>query len=73
MDGNVVPFPTYNVSLGEACLIFKYSLDNISVANKLKILAIEKIAEMESHNSITKSELVNALRWIFAHYEFDVT
>ena len=63
-------FPTYNVSLGQACAIVKYKLDDDSIAIPSKVLAIEKIAEMETHNSITKDELVKALRWLFEHYEF---
>lgn len=31
--------------------------------------AIEKVAEMETHNSITKNDLVGALRWIYEHYD----
>lgn len=34
-----------------------------------KVMAIEKMAEMETHNSITKNDLVGALRWIYEHYD----
>ncbi len=67
----IVSIPTYDVSFSEACHIVKYSLDDDSVALRSKILAIEKVSEMETYNSITKNELVSALRWIFAHYDFD--
>lgn len=70
MNEKVVSFPTYNVSSGKAWAIVKHSLDDDSVPIKTKVLAIEKIAEMETHNSITKADLVNALRWLFAHYDF---
>lgn len=66
----VKPFPTYNISLGEACAIVKHNLDDESIAFPSKVIAIEKVAEMETHNSITKDELVAALRWLFRHYEF---
>lgn len=68
---NVIHLPTYEVSFGEAYRIFKHSLDDDSIGYKTKVLAIEKISEMETHNSITKAELVNALRWIFANYDFE--
>lgn len=68
--GKVKLFPTYNISLGEACAIVKYQLDDDSIAIPSKVLAIAKVAEMETHNSITKEELVGALRWLFRHYEF---
>lgn len=65
-----VRFPTYNISLGEAVGIFKFQLDDDDIALQSKVLAIEKVADMETHNSITKDDLVRALRWMFAHYEF---
>lgn len=63
-------FPTFNVSLGQAVTIVKYNLDDETIALQSKVLAIERVAEMETHNSITKDELVRALRWLFEHYEF---
>ena len=63
-------FPTYNVSLGEAILIVKIHLNNPDYAFQSKVLAIERVANMETHNSVTKNELVCALRWLFEHYEF---
>lgn len=63
--------PVQNVSFGEAWRIVRHSLDDDSISYKLKVLAIEKIAEMETHNSITKADLVAALRWLFAHYDFE--
>lgn len=66
----LVSFPTYNVSLGEAVGIVKGRLDDYTIANETKVLAIEQVANMETHNSITKDELVRALRWMFETYEF---
>ena len=67
---NIKHFPTYNVSLGQAIEIVKYKLDDETIALQSKVLAIDKVAEMETHNSITKDELVRALRWLFEHYDF---
>ena len=33
-----------------------------------KLSAIQEIVEMETHNSITKQELIDALRWILEVY-----
>lgn len=65
-----IPFPTNNVSLGEACLIVRECLDSSSVSIPSKVIAIEKVARMETHNGIRKDDLVRALRWLFDHYEF---
>lgn len=67
---NIKQFPTFNVSLGQAVEIVKYKLDDETIALQSKVLAIGKVAEMETHNSITKDELVRALRWLFEHYDF---
>ena len=69
-NANITEFPTYNVSLGRAIEIVKFKLDEEFLAIQTKVLAIEKVASMETHNSITKDELVRALRWLFEHYEF---
>ena len=66
-----IRFPTYNVSLGDSWEIVKHRLDDDSIALPSKVLAIEKIARMETHNSITKDDLVHALRWMFDHYDFE--
>lgn len=66
----VIELPTYNVSLGQAVGIVKARLDDDAIAIQSKVLAIEKVANMETHNSITKDELVRALRWLFEHYDF---
>lgn len=71
-DKKVVQFPTYNVSLGDAILIVKHHLDNPDIAIQSKVLAIEQVANMETHNSITKKDLVRALWWLYDHYDFEV-
>lgn len=63
-------FPTFNVSLGKAIEIVKFRLDDDSVSFETKVLAIDHVSQMETHNSITKDELVGALRWLFTHYDF---
>lgn len=65
-----IRFPTYNVNMGDAWLIVKERLDDDTIAIPTKVLAIEKIARMETHNSISKDDLVRALRWLFDHYDF---
>ena len=66
----LIKFPTYNVNLGDAWLIVKEHLDDESIAIQSKVIAIEKIARMETHNSIKKDDLIHCLRWMFDHYEF---
>ena len=65
-----IRFPSHNVSLGQAIEIVKFHLDDPDIALQSKVLAIESVANMETHNSITKDELVGALRWLYEHYEF---
>ena len=71
MADEIVQFPTFNISLGDAIVIIKYHLDNPDVAIQSKVLAVEKVANMETHNSITKDDLIKALRWLFFHYDFE--
>ena len=68
--GKTIQFPTYNVNLCDAWLIVKEHLDDESIAIPSKVIAIEKIARMETHNSIKKDDLIHCLRWMFDHYEF---
>ena len=68
--GKTIQFPTYNVNLGDAWLIVKEHLDDESIAIPSKVIAIEKIARMETHNSIKKDDLIHCLRRLFDHYEF---
>ena len=69
--GKLYNFPSYNVRLSEAILIVEKHLDDDSIALQTKLIAIGKVAEMETFNSIKKDVLVNALRWLFAHYDFE--
>lgn len=66
-----IQFPTYNINMGDAWLIVKERLDDETIAIQSKVIAIEKIARMETHNSITKDDLIRSLRWLFDHYDFD--
>lgn len=66
----IIQFPTYNMNLGDAWLIVKEQLDDESIEIPSKVIAIEKIARMETHNSIKKEDLIHCLRWLFDHYEF---
>lgn len=65
-----IQFPTFNMTLGVAWRIVKYQLEDDAIAIPSKVLAIEKIARMETHNSITKDDLIRCLCWLFDHYEF---
>ena len=66
----LIQFSTYNVNFGDALVIVKEHLDDESIAIPSKVIAIEKIARMETHNSIKKDDLIHCLRWLFDHYEF---
>ena len=65
-----IQFHSYNVTLAEACMIVKCALDDDTIAIQSKVIAVEKVARMETHNSISKADLIHALRWLFDHYEF---
>ena len=67
---NCLKFPTYNVPLSKAIEIVKYQLGDDSVPIPTKVLSIDQVANMETHNGITKKDLINALRWLFRHYDF---
>lgn len=70
MADKIKTFPTYNITLAESVAIVKYRMDDDDVALQTKVLAIENVAHMETHNCITKDDFVRALRWLFEHYEF---
>ena len=70
MQKKILSFPTNQVSLGTSIEIVKYRLDDDSILIPTKVLAIENVANMETHNSVTKGELIHAFRWLFDHYEF---
>ena len=64
-----IQFYSYNISLGKACVIVKYHLDDENIALQSRILAIEAVAGMETINGITKDELQHALKWLYDHFE----
>lgn len=71
-EPSAIPFPSPgNLSLGQAAGIFKYHLADETVPIWAKVLSIEKIAALETLNSVTKNELQHALQWLFEHYDFD--
>lgn len=70
-DKKIVQFPSYNISLGEAISIVTHHLDDPNIAIQSKVLAIEQVANMATHNSITKGDLIKALQWMFFHYDFE--
>lgn len=70
-QAKVIQLPTYNVNLGDACVIVKRMINDDSVAIQTKVIAIEKVARMETHNSITKDDLIKSLRWLFDHFDFE--
>ena len=70
MREKIVAFPTHNLSLGDSILMVKNHLDDNSYAIQSKVMAISNVAGMETHNSVSKADLVHALRWLFEHYEF---
>ena len=59
------------MKLGEAVDIVKFHLEDANEFDFSEITkAIAKVARMETHNCITKNELVRALRWMFDIYDF---
>ena len=43
---NRIPFPTFNISLGQAVSIVKTGLDDESIPYKTRALAIDPVAHM---------------------------
>mgnify|MGYP006887202982 FL=1 len=64
-----IRFPTYNISQGDSIEIVKNHLDDPNIAEKSKALAIENVINMATHNSISKADLINCLRWIFTRFD----
>lgn len=69
-DDKLIPFPTDHGTLDDAIEIVKQRLSDETLSPQTVVCAIEQVAEMETHNSVSKDDLVNALRWLFEHYEF---
>lgn len=64
---NEIMFPGVNA---QALKIVKYNLENPDVTISEKTEAIKCVAEMRTHDNLTKADLVFALRWLFRHYDF---
>lgn len=55
---------------GTATVIF-CDLENQKTSYADKLEAIETIARLETHNGYNKSLFIDALRWIFDHFDFE--
>lgn len=66
----IIQLKTKNVTLWEALDVVKTGLEDPTIHPCTKLLAMQKVSEMETHNSITKAELIGALRYIFSRYDF---
>lgn len=60
-----IEFNPNDISQAFALTIVKSGLENPGIHQETKVMAIQKVAEMETHNSVTKADLVAALRWLF--------
>ena len=59
----------YMMPLAEAIVVIERLLDDETLEIEAKVGAIERIAQMETHNSVSKQNLVRALRWMLNHCE----
>lgn len=67
----VIPLRTKNISTGRSIDIVKHGLEDPDIHIETKVLAIQNVIEMATHNSATKDDLVNALRLLYDTYEFE--
>lgn len=59
------------MKIGEAVNIF-YHIDSDEYTPEEKGLAIKKVMEMPTHNSINKKQIFKALEWLFyQHFEVE--
>ena len=65
-----IRFKPNDISQGQAIEIVHDGLQDPIIHQKTKVMAIQKVAEMNTHNSVSKADLVAALRWLFDQYEF---
>lgn len=65
--GKKIIFPDTNK---QALKIVKHNLENPDVTINEKTEAIKRVAEMRTHDDISKDDLISALRWLFRHYDF---
>lgn len=55
----------------EAYMIFT-DIENDKYSEEEKIMAVYIIMNMETHNSITKADMLNAVKWMWNdHYEVE--
>lgn len=69
-DKNMMEFQCLHLGHGKAYEIVKFHMDKPDFSVPMKTLAIEKVARMETHNGITKDDLVKCLRFLFDYYDF---
>lgn len=53
------------MNIGKATAIFARITDS-DISYEDKITAIGKVVNMETHNSITKAQMLEALRWLWS-------
>lgn len=70
--GMTIRFKPNDISQKQAIEIVCGGLQDPIIHQETKVMAIQKVAEMGTHNYVTKADLVAALRWLFGQYEFDV-
>lgn len=58
------------MTCGVATSLF-VDLDNPNVRFDDKVEAIETIVRLETHNGYKKDLFINALRWLFDHFDFE--
>ena len=59
------------LSKGEAYMIFN-DIENSKYTNEEKVIAVYTIMNMETHNSVTKADMLNVIRWMWnSHYEVE--
>ena len=59
------------LSKGEAYMIFN-DIENSKYTNEEKVIAVYIIMNMETHNSVTKADMLNVIRWMWnSHYEVE--
>lgn len=52
------------MNVGKACAIFE-QLDSDKYTDEEKAVAIYKVMNMPTHNSITKAAMLKAIKWFF--------
>lgn len=65
----ILQFPPGHMTMGRATEIVKSGLKDPTISMHAKAEAIEIVAELETHNSITKDDLISALRWVYSTYD----